>query len=102
MINKKSPITTNSQIKVALRMLFLRSKERAEVLKRDNYSCQKCGVKKSQKKDNVIKVEVHHISRIDNWDKIIDEIRKYLLCPPEEMETLCKNCHKNIYHFHKS
>ena len=75
-------------------MLFLRSKERAEVLKRDNYSCCKCGVKKSQKKGHVVKVEVHHKSGVCNWEEMFESIRKHLLCSKEEMETLCKVCHK--------
>lgn len=77
-----------------LRQLFLRSRERATALKRDNYSCQKCGVKSSKAKDKVVKVEVHHVKGISMWDEIIDLINKELLCDPDELQTLCVPCHQ--------
>ena len=29
-----------------------------------------------------------------NWDEICRVIREFLLCDPEYLETLCKECHK--------
>jgi 5-methylcytosine-specific restriction endonuclease McrA len=74
-----------------LRFLKQWNELRAIVLKRDNYSCQECFVKKTAK--NKVKLNVHHISGHINWEKIIDVIRQELLCSPEEMITLCYNHH---------
>ena len=91
---KKLPYTPNSRIKSTLRMLFMRSRERAAVLKRDDRTCQVCGVKASVAKGKEVKVEVHHKEGIENWDEIYKVIRKHLLCDPSGMDTLCKNCHE--------
>lgn len=74
--------------------MFLRSAERTSALKRDNYTCQKCGKKKSQKKGFEIKIECHHKKGVLNWEELIDNIKKYLLCEPEFLETLCRECHE--------
>lgn len=91
---RKKPITPRSQIRSALRRLFLRSRERAMRLKMDEYTCQKCGVKQSKAKGKEVKVEVHHKQGIGNWNRVIDEIYKELLCRPESLETLCAKCHQ--------
>lgn len=93
-MGKKLTYTPNSKIKAALRMLFLRSRERAAALKRDKYTCQCCGVKQSRIKGKEVYVEVHHKQHILNWQKVYDAVREYILCDPENMETLCKQCHK--------
>lgn len=90
---KKLPYTPNSRIKAALRMLSLRSRERAAVVKRDGNSCVKCGVKASKAKDREVAIEVHHKHGVTNWDKLYEAIRAYLLCNPDDMECLCKKCH---------
>lgn len=89
----KEPITPRSQIIHALRQLWLRSRERAECLKRDKYTCVKCGKKKSAKKGFEQKVEVHHKEGVLNWDEIVEAIRKNLLCDPGKLESLCPECH---------
>ena len=94
-MGKKLKHTPNNKIKAALRQLFLRSRERAQALKRDNYTCRECGRKQSRAKGKEFKVEVHHAPGIDNWDEMYACIRKNLLCSPDEMETLCKECHEN-------
>ena len=91
---KKSPNTTNSQIRAALRKLFLRSRERAARLKVDGYTCQECGAKQSRAKGCEVYVECHHKENIVNWSEIFEVIRKNLLCDPAFMETLCVDCHK--------
>jgi 5-methylcytosine-specific restriction endonuclease McrA len=92
---KKLAHTPNSQIKSALRKLWLRSRERAAAIKRDKYTCQKCGAKQSRAKGKEVYVEVHHKSgRITNWDEIYKAVRKHLLCDKENLETLCACCHQ--------
>lgn len=92
----KLPETPRSQIIHGLRQMWLRSRERAECLKRAGYTCQKCGVKKSQKKGFEQKVEVHHKEGVLNWDEIVEVIRKDLLCSPDKLEALCPNCHDKL------
>ena len=76
-----------------LRQIFLRSRERATAISRDKYTCQKCFRKQSKKKGQEFKVQVHHKKGIDVWSEIMELIYKSLLCDPEELETLCKECH---------
>ena len=90
---KKKPVTPRSKIRVAIRQLWLRSRERAEALKRDKYTCQTCKRKQTMKKGQEFKVQVHHKKGIANWDKIIDAIYEEILCNPEELETICEECH---------
>lgn len=94
-MGKRLPYTPNSQIKSALRRLFLRSREHSAVLKRDKYTCTVCGTKKSVAKGKEVYVEVHHIDHIDNWQELYKAIRLYLLCDPDKMTTLCKECHRD-------
>ena len=86
------PKTPDSRIRSTLRSLFLRSKERAEVLKRCGYTCVQCGKKQSVAKGREVKVEVHHRSGID-WAGLFDDIRRRLL-NADDMEVLCKDCHR--------
>lgn len=96
---KKKSRTPRSRVKQALRQLSLRSRERAAALKRDKYTCVVCGAKQSRAKDKRVDVEVHHINGVD-WTKLIDIVYEMLLCPPEELETLCKKCHKKKEEHH--
>jgi 5-methylcytosine-specific restriction endonuclease McrA len=95
MAKKNQQITPNSQIRAALRRLWLRSRERSYRLKSDGYSCQVCGSKQSKAKGREVKVEVHHKNGCE-WDRVIAAVREYLLCDPDELETLCKECHDNL------
>ena len=90
----KSKRTSNARITSAIRQLWLRSPERSEALKRDGYSCVECGVKQSKAKGKEQKVEVHHINGI-TWGRVHRVVRQDVLCPPDELETLCPECHKN-------
>jgi 5-methylcytosine-specific restriction endonuclease McrA len=94
---KKNPTrTTNSQIRSALRQLFLRSRERSSRIKGDRYTCQRCGKKQSKAKGREVAVEVHHKhGGIQNWAALIAAVREYLLCDPSQLETLCVDCHKS-------
>ncbi len=91
---KRQLHTPNNIINSALRKLWLRSRERAATLKRDNYTCQRCGGKQSRAKGKEFKVEVHHKHGVLNWGKLHRVIREYLLCDPKYLETLCRECHK--------
>ena len=93
-MGKRLPYTPNSRIKSALRQLWLRSRERAKRLKQDNYTCQRCGKKQSRAKGRKVYIEVHHRHGVCNWDEIYRVIREQLLTNPENLETLCKDCHK--------
>ena len=88
--------TPRARIKGMLRQIFLKSSERAEALKRDNYTCQMCGRKQSAKRGCECKVQVHHKEGIDVWDEIIDLIYNHLLCDVDNLETLCVDCHNKI------
>ena len=90
----KLPYTPNSRIKSAFRKLWLRSRERANRLKEDNYTCQICGKKQSRAKGKEVYVEVHHKEGVCNWDELYGAVREYLLCNTEHLVTLCKECHK--------
>jgi len=86
--------TPKGQIVHALRLMWLRSRERGEALKNAKYCCQKCGVKKSTAIGKEQKVEVHHKNGVGNWDSVIELIRKEILCEPEFLEVLCPDCHE--------
>ena len=94
-MGKKLASTPRSKVKNAIRQLWLRSRERAAAIKRDKYTCQKCGVKQSKAKGKEQRVEVHHKHLgIQNWDKIIDLIFEEILVHPDELETICPECHQ--------
>ena len=92
-MGKKLPYTPRGQVKNALRKLWLRSRERNAALKRDNRTCQCCSRKQSTAKGKEFKVQVHHKEGIADWETLIDQVYKYLLCDPANLETLCKECH---------
>ena len=92
-MGKRLKHTPNSQIKSALHRLFLRSRERGEVVKRDEYTCRNCRAKKSVRKGAEVKINVHHKNPVI-WQDIIAYIRANLLVDPDQMEVLCVDCHK--------
>jgi 5-methylcytosine-specific restriction endonuclease McrA len=92
--SRRKPSTPRSQVRAALRRLWLRSRERAAALKRDKYTCQDCGVKQSRKKGKEVYVEVHHCEGILNWERLLEHVYRHLLCDPKLLETLCKRCHE--------
>jgi hypothetical protein len=96
---KKDPTKTpRSQIRSALRKLFLRSRERGFAIKRDKYTCQVCGKKQSRAKGKEVYVEVHHIDEIEEkWNLMIEAVYQYLLCRPDCLLTLCHGCHKTTH-----
>ncbi len=92
-MTRKLEYTPRSKVRSALRQLWLRSREHSKALKNANYTCERCGVKQSKAKGKEVRVEVHHIYGID-WEYIIDEIYKEILCSPVHLEVLCEKCHK--------
>ena len=90
---KRSPRTPRSQVRSALRRLWLRSRERQAALKRDKYSCCMCGAKQSRAKGKHVYVEVNHLDGIE-WQNILDYIYRHLLVDPARLETLCKEDHE--------
>ena len=88
--------TPRSRIKGMLRQIFLKSKERGEALKRDLYTCQKCGVKQSRAVGHEQSVQVHHTKGIEVWDDVIELIATDILCDIEFLQTLCPDCHKKV------
>lgn len=63
-------------------------------MKRDKYTCKACNVKQSRAKGREVYVEVHHKDGVCNWDELFRVIREYLLCHPDLLEVLCKECHE--------
>jgi 5-methylcytosine-specific restriction endonuclease McrA len=87
------PHTPNSRIRQALRILWLRSRERSQALKNTDYRCARCGVKQSSAKGREIRLDVHHLKRVTNWDRMFAVIREELLVSPEHLAPLCEQCH---------
>lgn len=91
---KKLPTTPRSQLRSALRKAWLRSRERAAAIKRDRYTCVRCGAKQSRARGREVFVNVHHKVAI-NWDQLLQLIYDSgLMCGPEGLETLCVDCHE--------
>lgn len=86
--------TPKTHIVRGLRLIWMRSRERAFAFKRDNYSCVKCGVKQSKAKGKEQKIVVHHKKGIGNWNAVIELMQKEILCNPENLECLCPRCHE--------
>lgn len=77
---KKQLRTPNTQIRNAIRQLFLRSRERARCLK--GAVCSGCGNEENN--------QAHHINGI-NWERIFAVIREEILT--DNLAPLCKECH---------
>ena len=90
-MGRKLPNTPRSRIRAALRQLWLRSRERAAVLKKHDYRCANCNCKQSRAKGKKIDIQVHHVGGIDVWNEIIDLIAAKIL--EAEQVPLCKLCH---------
>jgi len=92
-MGKKLEYTPNSKIRQSLRLLWMRSRERAAALKKTGYCCSDCGIKQSKAKGRDVSIEVHHEDGV-SWDGLFDDIRKRLLHNPERLTPLCKKCHE--------
>jgi 5-methylcytosine-specific restriction endonuclease McrA len=101
-MGKRLPHTPSSQIRTALRRMWLRSRERAAAIKRDKYSCCTCGAKQSKAKGREVAIEVHHTAGNANLAEIEATIRMFLLVHHDYLKTLCKKCHKDEHNAVKS
>ena len=95
-MGKKKLSTPRSRIRSALRQVWLRSRERAAAIKRENGCCEKCGAKQSAARGREMKLEVHHRNGV-KWDELINLVFKYLLCDPADLEVLCDKCHAHTH-----
>lgn len=91
-MSRRKATTPRSQVRSALRQLWLRSRERQAALKRDKYTCQDCKIKQSRAKGRQVRVEVDHLDGV-RWEAIIEHIYRHLIVPPEKLETVCQACH---------
>ena len=92
---KRLPTTPRSQVRRAVAMIFTRSRERSAAIKRTGNCCEDCGAKfrpKDTRNGPKLKCEVHHLDG-GHLDEIVDEIFRWLLCPPERLRPLCGPCH---------
>jgi len=96
-MGKKLLNTPKSRIRAALRQLFLRSRERAAALKRESNTCEHCKRKASKAKGKEFSVEVHHKEGVCNWSAIFELIYQQLLCSPDLLQVLCKECHLDTH-----
>lgn len=95
-MGKRLPTTPRGKVRAAIRLLFLRSRERAACLKAAGYCCAACGIKQSKAKGREVEVQVHHREGICNWEKVINLIFEEILCHPDKMEVLCLSCHQAV------
>ena len=95
-MGKKLPYTPNSKIRQALRILWLRSRERSTALRNTGYRCSMCGVKQSVAKGREVKLAVHHCKPVD-WDGLFADIRKRLLHDPKDLAPVCYSCHDELH-----
>lgn len=92
-MGKKSEWTPRSRIRSAIRKVWLFSRERHAAISRDRYTCCDCHRKASKAKGKEFFVEVHHRDGVQNWEKLIDAFYEFVLCHPDLLVTLCKECH---------
>jgi len=95
-MSKKLPYTPNSRIRQALRLLWMRSRERSEALKNTGYRCSVCGAKQTAAKGKELTLDVHHLEGVD-WDGLFDDIRRRLLVNPKKLAPLCTECHDTMH-----
>lgn len=92
-MGKRSISTPRSKVRQALRQLSLRCRERSDAMKREKYTCERCGTKQSKAKGREVAVEAHHRHGLIEWEKLIDEVYRVLLVPSAQWEILCVKCH---------
>ena len=95
-MRKRSSRTPRSQVRSALRRLWLRSRERSQALQRTGYCCEECGRKQSKATGKEFVVEVHHADGAQ-IDRVIDYVFRHLLCEPDSLRPLCPECHDKLH-----
>lgn len=96
-MGRRLPHTPSSQIRTALRRMWLRSRERAKALRETGYCCASCGRKQSKAKGRECTLEVHHKSGDAGLGEIEAFIRAKLLVPSEQLMPLCPDCHLSAH-----
>lgn len=99
--SRKKPSTPRSRVKNAIRMVWLRSRERAAAIKLANNSCAICFRKGSKAQGREVLINVHHKDGID-WDGIVDIIFLRVLQKPENYTVVCKECHDKLHGEHNA
>lgn len=79
-----------------MRVVWLRSRERAAAIKREANTCECCGKKGSSAKGREVRIEVHHLNGIE-WQKLIDYVFRHILVDPSKLAVLCTDCHKEVH-----
>lgn len=92
----RKPVTPASQIRSALRQLWLRSRERGQAVKDQKNTCCECGRKGSAAKGREVRINVHHTDGI-RWDNLIQLIREQLLQTPDKYVCMCEECHVKLH-----
>lgn len=93
-MGKKLTTTPRGKVRSAHRQLWLRSRERAAALKRDNYTCTCCNRKQSRAKGREFSVEVHHAGGKEiPWEDGINWVFEHILVDPALLVTMCPECH---------
>lgn len=93
---RRKPVTPNSQIRAALRQLWLRSRERGQAVKNQHNTCCECGRKGSVAKGKEVRINVHHKKGV-NWEGLLALIRERLLQTPDDYNCMCEDCHKKLH-----
>lgn len=90
------------------RLIWMKSIERAEAVKRSKKklknpntlksykqypTCEKCGIVFYEEKD----YQVHHINAVGSISNGWDVFFQRLFCPSNELLVLCKDCHNKIH-----
>lgn len=94
---KKKESTPRSRVRSALRQVWLRSRERAAAIKRENGCCEVCGKKQSAARGREVRLEIHHQDGVA-LEEIIDLVFQELLCHPDRLTVLCSDCHDGEHH----
>ena len=81
-MSKKLPTTPRSKVRAAIRQLWLRSRERAAALKRDNYTCQVCNKVGGY-------LHAHHKRGFTHNPELRFDVSNGI--------TLCKKCHWEVH-----
>ena len=95
----KKPTTvrsTRSQVRSALKRMWMVSPERRAALKASGYCCEDCGVKASKAKGREQVIEVHHKDGA-NLEKVIDAVFEYLLHEHTRLSSRCPDCHNKFH-----
>ena len=80
----------------ALRMIWLRSRERGDAIKETDRRCCCCGVRQSAAKGREAALTVHHLHR-PNWERILTVIKEELFSEPVYLWPMCNECHEDLH-----